>query len=192
MREGVSHTATLLERHHITIPVGATNDNVAVARLHAEAWARAHGFDIAAGSFQVLQTRGARPGPVSQYVGVAFDVVVGKGDICLDQREPGSRDTWTWSQGHAERVWRLLNGVVAKAGARVIRPRADGLASVTELPGASFGNPLRHPSAEWLGGGALRGEGISPGPIPGAGPQSGTGQLPPWFRRGTDEDPDAT
>ena len=183
----MTHTADLVERHRITIPVGSTGDNVAVARLHAEAYARARGFELSAVSISVIAAAGNGMPMVANggYLGVAFDVVVGKGDIALDQRQPGVLDTWTWIAGMAEWWRRWLPG--GRQGRVITRPE-DGLASVT-----SIGNPLRHPSAEWLGGGALRGEGISPGPIPGAGPQSGTGQLPPWLRRIDPdfEDPDA-
>lgn len=196
-------------RHRITLPIGATGDNVAVARLHAEAYARAHGFEIGAGSFTVLAQNSPAHG--QQYLGVAFTETVGRGDIHTDQRVPGVLDTWTWSAGAVERVWRLLNGVMrGKDARRTVRPREDGVASVTALPGVlgpAFGDPTRprglgvpyadSPAGEgidaptirkgeWHGPEALRG-----GPVPGGGPQSGTGELPPWLRRGTDQDPDA-
>lgn len=193
----MTHTADLVERHRITIPVGATGDNVAVARLHAEAYARARGFEIPAGSFQVLQQRGKLP-TVGNQVGVAFDVVVGRGDIALDQRQPGVLDTWTWSAGMTEWWRRWLPG--GRQGRVIARPR-DGIASVTALgnPNREVGQPYPQPEpqghgidaptihkGEWLGPDALKG-----GPVPGGGPQHGTGELPPWLRRGTDEDPDA-
>lgn len=180
----MTHTADLVERHRITIPVGATNDNVAVARLHAEAYARARGFEIPAGSFSVLQKRGALP-TVGNSVGVAFDVVVGKGDIHLDQRVPGVLDTWTWSAGMTEWWRRWLPG--PRSGRVIPRPE-NSVASVSHI-----GDPNRLPGA-WQGGPAIRGEGIRGegigGPVPGQGAQHGTGELPPWLRRGTDEDPD--
>lgn len=213
--EGVNHTATLLERHHITIPVGATGDNVAVARLHAEAWARAHGFDIAPGSFQVLATspNGLPMRAKGGTVGVAFEVVVGKGDIHQDQRVPGVLDTWTWSQGQVERVGKLLANVIRRDPRRTIRPREDGVASVTALPGTlgpAFGDPTRprglgvpyapSPAGDGIDAPTIRkGEWHGPsalahgGPVPGQGAQHGTGELPPWLRRSDPdfEDPDA-
>lgn len=87
--DAVTHTARLVETHRITLPVGATGDNVAVARLHAEAYARAHGFALDACEFSVLGINGR--------TGVQFTVTVGVGDIHNDQRTPGVLDTWTWS-----------------------------------------------------------------------------------------------
>lgn len=180
----MTHTSTLVEQHRITIPVGATGDNVAVARLHAEAYARARGFDISPGSFQVIaSTNGLPIAGKSGTLGVAFDVVVGRGDIHLDQRVPGVLDTWTWSAGAAEWWRRWLPG--GRQGRVIARPE-DGMATITSLP--RLGDPTREPGA-WNGGPAIRGEGIG-GPVPGQGAQHGTGQLPPWLRRGTDEDPD--
>ena len=67
--EAVTHTARLVETHRITLPVGATGDNVAVARLHAEAYARARGFELPAGSIGVLSRQGKLG---DEYLGVTF------------------------------------------------------------------------------------------------------------------------
>lgn len=188
----MTHTSTLVERHRITIPVGATGDNVAVARLHAEAYARARGFEIPAGSFSVIaSTPNGMPMVASGgTLGVAFDVVVGKGDIHLDQRVPGVLDTWTWSAGVADWWRRWLPG--GRQGRVSIPHPEGGVAPVIPMPGVldkqhhpkALGDPTREPG-QWNGPQALG------GPIPGGGIQHGTGPLPPWLRRGTDEDPDA-
>lgn len=168
----VTHTCDLVERHRITIlnrdlPAGAT-DRVAVARLHAEAYARARGFEIAAGSFDVLS--GSTTSPGSAFNGVAFDVVVGKGDIHLDQRVPGVLDRWTWSAGCVEWWQRRLGAPTAKLlslvddSGRVRRGRVTGMrpgdrpdtveveGQFTDAPGGFHGT--------WLGPEALRGFGI--------------------------------
>lgn len=194
--QAVTHTSTLVEQHRITIPAGATGDNVAVARLHAEAYARARGFELKAGSIGVLMRNSTHPDTPGEYLGVTFDVVVGKGDIHLDQRVPGVLDRWTWS-GPAFEWWRnILNRadgregrVLAAIDENGVRPYAKG-GRVNPRPGG-VGDPNRAPG-EWRGGPALRGEGI--GPVPGGGPQAGTGDLPPWLRRSDPDftDPDTT
>lgn len=121
--DAVNHTCDLVERHRITIPVGATGDNVAVARLHAEAYARARGFEISAGSMGVVQAVGGKD---AGFLGVTFDVVVGKGDIHLDQRVPGVLDRWTWS-ARAQHWASLLRRVFPANGGRVMaRPEGGG------------------------------------------------------------------
>ncbi len=195
----VSHTAELVERHRITIPVGATGDNVAVARLHAEAYARERGFEIKPGSFTVIAASNGMPVVAEGgYLGVAFDVVVGKGD------EPGD---WTWSGPAASHWYNQLAkvapgrtapviGVVDADGSRRIRPRGgmtgqlpDGrhvpVREVSDNPlphmrvdrgELHLGDPMRMPG-DWRGPEALG------GPQPGQGAQAGTGELPPWLRR---------
>lgn len=93
----VTHKCELVERHTITIliddlPTGV-NARVDVAKLHAEAWSRAHGLDLI--GIHVISGSGMQPG--SAYNGVTFDVHVGHADISTDQRVPGALDTWTWS-----------------------------------------------------------------------------------------------
>jgi len=98
----------------VTLPVGATPDNVAAARLIAEAWAEREGLEIGAGRFNVL-AQGAVDGP--QWLGVAFDVVVGKGDIYPDDPKA---DDWRWSARMLH--WReLLAGTGrAREGRRIV------------------------------------------------------------------------
>lgn len=114
--DAVTHTSTLVEQHRITIPAGSTGDNVAVARLHAEAYARARGFELRAGSIGVVMRNSTSPHRDDEFLGVTFDVVVGKGDIHHDQRIPGVLDRWTWS-GPAVAWWRnILNRADGREG----------------------------------------------------------------------------
>lgn len=190
----MTHTSTLMEVHRITLPVGATGDNVAVARLHAEAYARARGFEIRAGSFNVVQERGKLP-TVRNLVGVEFEVVVGKGTIALDQRQPGTLDAWTWS-APAVAWWRAIFNRRDGRQGRVLARREDGVASVTALPGvlgSAWGDPTREPgyvvppipSASGLSVGGMIGRDDPRwrGPDALAGPQAGTGDMPPWMDR---------
>lgn len=207
--DAVTHTARLVETHRITLSAGATGDNVAVARLHAEAYARAHGFELDACEFSVLGINGR--------TGVQFTVTLGVGDIHNDQRTPGVLDTWTWS-ARAQHWAEVLRRVFPSRGGRVMARPEGGVATVTPMPGVAFGDPHRPPaagagggsgrvsgylgagitaggagagapgaggaggSAGWMGPVALRGfaEG---GPVAGGGAQAGTGPLPPWLRR---------
>ncbi|AHJ88369.1 hypothetical protein CG91_gp069 [Mycobacterium phage 39HC] len=130
----MTHTCDLVERHRITIPVGATGDNVAVARLHAEAWADWNGLELRAEDIGVT----ARDG---QYTGVVFDVVIGKGDIDTDHRGRGAADSWTWSARWQH--WRNVFNGMGRSG-RLIAARQDGLASVTRL---GVGDPTREPGS---------------------------------------------
>lgn len=169
-----------MERHRITIPVGATGDNVAVARLHAEAYARLHGFDLAAGSMSVIATTSGGMPMVAHggTLGVSFDVVVGRGDIPTNvEHDEAARPpfgSWTWS---ARMEWWAYQLRAITRPSR-IRPR-DGGASVTAMPGVlgrAFGDPSRAPGeAPWLGRDAIRGDGIRTG----IGPDT----MPPWMRR---------
>ncbi|UXE04443.1 hypothetical protein SEA_FUNSIZED_72 [Mycobacterium phage Funsized] len=180
VRDAVTHTSTLVEQHRITIPVGATGDNVAVARLHAEAYARARGFEIAPGSFSVIAQNSTSPHTGPGWLGVAFDVVVGKGDIHLDQRVPGVLDRWTWS-GPAVAWWRdIFNRADGRQGRVLAAIDENGVRPyVNPRPG----DPHRKPGA-WNGGPAIRGEGITaPGPVVGSGP------LPPWLSDVLDKAP---
>ncbi|AKF14641.1 hypothetical protein AVJ28_gp72 [Mycobacterium phage Baee] len=117
----VTHSCDLVERHRITLPAGATGDNVAVARLHAEAYARARGFELSAGSIGVVSRRGKAG---DEFIGVTFDVTVGKGDIALDQSTPGVLDRWTWSGGAVQWWRRVLNNGDGRQG-RVLARRDD-------------------------------------------------------------------
>lgn len=134
---GFAHSCDLVERHRITLPVGATGDNVAVARLHAEAYARARGFELSAGSMSVTQSLN----PDGGYLGVAFDVTVGKGDIALDQSVPGVLDRWTWSGGAVQWWRRVLNNGDGRQG-RVLARRDDLDRGRRVVPG-----PWRGPEA---------------------------------------------
>lgn len=79
----VSHSCDLVERHRITLPVGATGDNVAVARLHAEAYARARGFELSAGSMSVLNRKGDG---YEALIGVTFEVLARRDDLDRGRR----------------------------------------------------------------------------------------------------------
>ena len=133
-----------------------------VCRLHAAAYADARGTTLLA--FSEVHHHGNRT------VGVTFDIVVGKGDIALDQSTPGLLDRWRWS-GPAMQWWRkLLNGD-ARQG-RLLARRDDLDRGRRVLPGP------------WRGADALTG-------IP-------ADEAPPWMRpdsyvqqsieRGTPED----
>ncbi|AGT12971.1 hypothetical protein KAYACHO_67 [Mycobacterium phage KayaCho] len=202
----MTHTSELVERHRVTMPVGATGDNVAVARLHAEAWAEWNGLEIRPESFEVLASS-SFDADHGEYIGVAFDVVIGKGDLSTDHRERGEADAWTWSARFQH--WRNVFNGMGRQG-RLIARREDGLASVTRI-----GDPTRQPGTlrERLGvppegsigikrGGLRMTEDIHPAwsdpdhpvsrelretyapPVPPA------DQRPPWLRRadGWDED----
>ena len=214
----VTHTSTLMERHRITMPVGATGDNVAVARLHAEAYARARGFEISPGSFQVIATSANGMPMVADggTLGVAFDVIVGKGDISTDQSIPGVLDRWTF--GGAVKWWADILERARPGHLAPVIAAIDGRGRVNTRPGGgvAFGDPTRTKGlldmaddvldapvierGQWRGPDALAGPDVpmkrggirfpEDGPQPGQGAQSGTGSLPPWLRRGTDEDPD--
>ncbi|AHJ88567.1 hypothetical protein Jolie1_067 [Mycobacterium phage Julie1] len=134
----MTHTCDLVERHRITIPVGATGDNVAVARLHAEAWAEWNGLEIRPESFEVLASS-SFDADHGEYLGVAFDVVIGKGDIDTDHRGRGAADAWTWSARFQH--WRNVFNGMGRQG-RLIARREDGLASVTRI-----GDPTRAPGS---------------------------------------------
>ena len=178
----ITHTSRLVETHRITLPAGATGDNVAVARLHAEAYARARGFELGAGEFSVLGINGPHGRS-----GVQFTLTVGVGDIALDQRVPGVLDRWTWSAGAVEWWQRHLGAPSAKllslvdaAGRRRtgrltgLRPDGDGVAVEGEFVGSPGGFHGR-----WLGNDALHG-------LLGGAAGDGT---PPWIKR---TDPDYT
>lgn len=167
-QQRVTHTSTLAERHVITLPAGATGDNVAVARLHAEAYARARGFDLPAGSIGVLSRRGKLG---DEYIGVTFDVVVGKGDISPDQRSPGVLDRWTWSGG-ALQWWRKVLGNGDGRQGRVLARLDERDRGRRVVPGP------------WRGADALHGfdQANQPG-----GPTVAD-QMPPWMRRADGDD----
>jgi hypothetical protein len=180
----VTHTCDLVERHRITIPVGATGDNVAVARLHAEAWAEWNGLALRAEDIGVTQRDG-------QYTGVVFDVVIGKGDIDTDHRGRGAADAWTWSARFQH--WRNVFNGMGRQG-RLIARREDGLASVTRI-----GDPTRAPGSlrEALGvppsgdtGIKIQRGGVRFPPIDDPTLVDAADQRPPWLRRadGWDED----
>lgn len=138
-----THSAELVERHRITLPVGATDDNVAAARLVAESYAEAHGFEIRPGSFSVIaSTNGLPIASQGGYLGVAFDVTVGRGDIALDQRVPGVLDCWTWSGPRLEWWRRIFNRADGRQGRR--------LAARDDVAGRVLPGP-------WGGADALRG-----------------------------------
>lgn len=118
----------------MTFPVGAHPDNVAQARLVAEAWAESQGMEIGAGSFSVIASQ-AQGG----WLGVSFDVIVGKGDI------DAQGESWTWSARIEH--WRAR---LAPAR-RMIAAATDGKASVTRIhardggsgrAGIASGDPL--------------------------------------------------
>ncbi|AGT12806.1 hypothetical protein PHELEMICH_68 [Mycobacterium phage Phelemich] len=166
----MTHTSTLLERHTITLPVGATGDNVAVARLHAEAYARARGFELSAGSISVV-ARSANGLPIAGnggYLGVSFDVVVGKGDIALDQRVPGVLDRWTWSGG-ALQWWRKVLGNGDGRQGRVLARLDERDRGRRVVPGP------------WRGADALHGfdQANQPG---GPTVSAADDRVPPWMR----------
>ncbi|QOP65614.1 hypothetical protein SEA_SUIGENERIS_73 [Mycobacterium phage Suigeneris] len=162
---GFSHSSELVERHRITLPVGATGDNVAVARLHAEAYARARGFDLSAGSLGVI----SRLGKVGdEYLGVAFDVVVGKGDIAMDQRVPGVLDRWTWSGG-ALQWWRKVLGNGDGRQGRVLARLDDLDRGRRVVPGP------------WRGADALNGLGLDQASQTGH-PTVADDRRPPWMK----------
>lgn len=182
----ITHTSRLVETHRITLPAGATGDNVAVARLHAEAYARSRGFELGAGDFSVLGING--PDGRS---GVQFTLTVGVGDIHQDQRVPGVLDRWTWSGGAVE-WWRkhlgdsqakLLSLVDAQGNRRTgrltgIRP-IEGDPNAVSVSGEFVDAPGGF-HGRWLGNDALNGL---------LGGAAGDGR-PPWLRRadGWDED----
>lgn len=189
-RPRIDHTESLIEHHRILVDpdeVGGEDAAFDVCKLHAEAWARERGLDIVQMSRHMLSS-----GHRTHKVGVAFDVTVGRTEHPVD-----APPNWTWSAGAVAHWHNQLArvapghvapvvGVVDADGSRRIRPRGDRVPAVLDHGG--FDHPTvhkgeLHPSG-WLGGDALL------GPVPGAGPQAGTGQLPPWLRRGTDEDPD--
>lgn len=169
------------------MPVGATGDNVAVARLHAEAYARARGFELPASKIGVLARAGSIDG---EFLGVTFDVVVGKGDIHLDQRVPGVLDRWRWS-AEAMNWWRdIFNRADGREG-RILslvdaqdRRRLGRITGVRPVSG--------DPHAVTIEGQFLDGEGgdpswLTPGAVPNA--DVAADQRPPWARRA---DPDFT
>ncbi|QFP94690.1 hypothetical protein I5G59_gp70 [Mycobacterium phage LilMcDreamy] len=188
----ISHTSELVERHRITIPEGAVGDPVAVARLHAEAYARARGFELRPGSLQVLMRNSTSPFREPTFMGVAFDVVVGKGDLHLDQRTPGKLDRWRWSggafdwwrdifnraDGREGRLLTLVDDNGRRRQGRITGIRPGPIPGTASLEGeftdglspngfAGFGNPksLGDPTREpgtWAGPDALRGEGLDP------------------------------
>lgn len=115
---GVKHTADLIERHRIVIntadlPTGA-KARTDVARLHAEAWARAHGLELGG----MHSIAGSSLFPESCYNGVEFEVTVGKGEIALDQRVPGVLDRWKWS-ARMEHWRRVFTGKDGRQGRRL-------------------------------------------------------------------------
>lgn len=164
----VTHTSELVERHRITIlakdlPTGA-KARCDVAQLHAEAYARARGFDIT-GGISIVSGSGAPAGaPGSDaFNGVEFEVMVGKGDLHMDQRVPGLLDRWRWSGGAFE-WWRaILNRADGRQG-RVLARLDDRRVGVRPA---------------WRGADALSG-----GLLGGA---AGDGR-PPWVRRSDGDD----
>jgi len=193
--ERINHSAKLVEQHRITLPVGATGDNVAVARLHAEAYARARGFDIKPGSFSVLTTNPLVPnGPTA---GVSFELVVGTGDIDTNAHT----ERWTW--GGAIDWWRRLLGPDKPEGKLLSLVDAEGrrrggrITGMRPVPGDpnavtiegeftdgsggfhGFGDPRRMPG-DWGGPAALQGLGI--------GKTDAADQSPPWMRRADGDD----
>lgn len=202
----ITHTCDLVERHRITILAdhlpGKARDRVAVARMHAEAYARARGFEIKAGSFDVLN--GSTLSPGSAFNGVAFEVTVGKGDIALDQRMPGVLDHWTWSAGVVEWWQRFLGRLSPGDGGKLLSlvdgkgkvrtGRITGMRPVPGDPGAvsvegefvdgsggfhGIGDPSRMPG-DWRGPAALQGLGL--------GTEANVDQRPPWMRRADGDD----
>jgi len=192
----INHAAKLVEQHRITLPVGATGDNVAVARLHAEAYARARGFEIKPGSFNVLSH--LSPAHGEERIGVSFELVVGTGDIDTSQHT----ERWTW--GGAIDWWRRLMGpdqpegkllsLVDEAGRRRggritgMRPGTPGSEGF-EVEGrftdggqpsgfSGFANP------GWLGPDALRGFDAAKG----LGMFDAVDQSPPWMSRADGDD----
>jgi len=191
--ERINHSAKLVEQHRITLPVGATGDNVAVARLHAEAYARARGFDIKPGSFSVLTTNPLVPnGPTA---GVSFELVVGTGDIDTSAHT----ERWTW--GGAIDWWRRLLGPDQPEGKLLSLVDAEGRRRGGRITGMRPGAPGsegfevkgeftdgQQPggfSGRWMGPDALRGfTGAKPWPdYP-----EGADQRPPWMSRADGDD----
>ncbi|AYB70611.1 hypothetical protein SEA_SERENDIPITOUS_70 [Mycobacterium phage Serendipitous] len=166
----VSHSSTLLEQHRITLPVGATGDNVAVARLHAEAYARARGFELSAGSIGVVSRLGKLG---DEYLGVTFDVVVGKGDISTNQSVPGVLDRWTWSGG-ALQWWRKVLGNGDGRQGRVLARLDERDRGRRVVPGP------------WRGADALNG--FEQADQPGGPVVSAADQRPPWMKRADGDD----
>ncbi|AYD82061.1 hypothetical protein I5G60_gp67 [Mycobacterium phage Saguaro] len=93
-------------------------------------WADAHGLELADIGVHVRGTA----------VGVAFDVVVGKGELDSDQRMPGSGDRWRWS-GRAQWWQHVLGAAMPGKAGRTVASRAatppnasgNGLATVTRI-----------------------------------------------------------
>jgi hypothetical protein len=123
----ISHTAELVERHMIVMPcaaVGGATEAFEIATLHAQAWAHAHGLDPEGlGAISLSRSGGTN--------GVSFDVVIGRGDIDLDQRMPGVLDRWRWS-GRIDWWRRVFNRADGRQG-RLLAAREDGKASVTRI-----------------------------------------------------------
>ncbi|UJQ86591.1 hypothetical protein SEA_PENGUINLOVER67_69 [Mycobacterium phage PenguinLover67] len=108
--------------------MGAHPDNVAEARKVAEAWAEREGMEIGAGSFSVIaSTNGLPIASQGGWLGVSFEVTVGKGDI--DPADPEA-DSWTWSARMHH--WRRFLSGTGRIG-RKIAAREDGTASVTRI-----------------------------------------------------------
>lgn len=133
--QAITHSAELVERHDITMPsaaVGGPNAAVEVAKLHAQNWADAHGMSV------ISVSPLSRSGGIN---GVTFDVVVGKGDISLDQRVPGVLDSWRWSGPRMEWWRRVFNRSDGRQG-RVLAARDEQGGCV--LPGPWRGTEALH------------------------------------------------
>lgn len=161
MTTDLKHTAELVEKHRLTTSIQADNSEETLARLKevAKAYAEAHGFELM-GTTAVWLTPG--PNHYEHKVALEFDVVVGKGDISLDQRMPGVLDSWRWSAGRFEWWRKVFNRMDGRQG-RILAQREDD-ARVIRFPGPT----------------AFEGD-------PGVPPVD---QRPPWQRRaeGWDED----
>lgn len=123
----IAHTCELVERHAIIVPANALPGGIKAAfdtaKLHAEAWARAHGgLEVANLKSHINEDTSA---------GVIFEVHVGHGDIALDQRVAGVLDRWRWS---ARMTWwrRVLTNADGRKGALLAKAE-DGKASVTRI-----------------------------------------------------------
>ena len=131
------HTAELVERHAIMLPLLGVRqpdhrqyrDEVEEAKRRAHAWADAHGLELI-GLGETVWSGGHERGPA---IGVTFGVVVGKGDISLDQSVPGALDSWRWSAGRLE-WWRaVFNRADTARQGRLHARQEDKLATVTRL-----------------------------------------------------------
>ncbi|AER48985.1 hypothetical protein PRODRIGUEZ_72 [Mycobacterium phage PRodriguez] len=108
-----------------------------------------------------------------EYLGVAFDVVVGKGDIAMDQRVPGVLDRWTWSGG-ALQWWRKVLGNGDGRQGRVLARLDDLDRGRRVVPGP------------WRGADALNGLGLDQASQTGH-PTVADDRRPPWMKHDDSE-----